>query len=74
MRGLPSIKVARVFVLKVCWSRSWLAIQTGAFTLSGVSKDAAVLITLNPGAYTAQIKSAKNASSGLALIEIYEVP
>jgi len=27
-----------------------------------------------PGAYTAQIKSAKNASSGVALIEIYEVP
>jgi hypothetical protein len=50
------------------------AIQTGAFTLASGSKDAAVLITLNPGAYTAQIKSAKNASSGVALIEIYEVP
>ena len=50
------------------------AIQTGAFTLPSGSKDAAVLITLNPGAYTAQIKSAKNASSGVALIEIYELP
>ena len=50
------------------------AIQTGALTLPSGSKDAAVLITLNPGAYTAQIKSAKNASSGVALIEIYEVP
>ena len=50
------------------------AIQTGAFTLPSGSKDAAVLITLNPGACTAQIKSAKNASSGVALIEIYEVP
>jgi hypothetical protein len=50
------------------------AIQTGAFTLPSGSKDAAVLITLNPGAYTAQIKSAKNASSGVALIETYEVP
>jgi hypothetical protein len=50
------------------------ATQTGAFTLPTGSKDAAVLITLNPGAYTAQIKSAKNASSGVALIEIYEVP
>ena len=50
------------------------AIQTGAFTLPSGSKDAAVFITLNPGAYTAQIKSAKNASSGVALIEIYEVP
>jgi len=50
------------------------AIQTGAFALPAGSKDASVLITLNPGAYTAQIKSAKNASSGVALIEIYEVP
>ena len=50
------------------------AIQTGAFTLPSGSKDAAVLLTLNPGAYTAQIKSAKNAASGVALIEIYEVP
>jgi len=33
-----------------------------------------VLLTLNPGAYTAQIKSANNTSSGVALIEIYEVP
>ena len=50
------------------------AIQTGAFALPSGSKDAAVLVTLKPGAYTAQIKSAKNASSGVALIEIYEVP
>jgi hypothetical protein len=45
-----------------------------SFTLPSGSKDSAVLITLNPGAYTAQNKSAKNASSGVALIEIYEVP
>ena len=50
------------------------ATQTGAFALPSGSKDAAVLITLNPGAYTAQIKSAKNTSAGIALIEIYEVP
>ena len=50
------------------------AIQTGAFTLPSGSKDSAVLITPNPGAYTAQNISAKNASSGVALIEIYEVP
>jgi hypothetical protein len=50
------------------------AIQTGAFALPSGGKDAAVLITLNPGAYSAQVKSAKNASFGVALIEIYEVP
>lgn len=49
-------------------------IQTGAFPLPSGSKDVAVLITLNPGVYTAQIKSAKSASSGVALIAIYEVP
>ena len=50
------------------------AIKTGAFALSSGSKDAAVLLTLSPGAYSAQIKSAKNAPSGVALIEIYELP
>ena len=38
------------------------------------SKASGIVLPLNPGAYTAQIKSAKNASSGVALIEIYEVP
>jgi hypothetical protein len=37
------------------------------------SNDAAVLITLNLDATTAQVESARNASSGAALIEIYEV-
>ena len=50
------------------------AIQTGAFSLPSGSKYAAVLLTLNPGAYTAQIKSGKDAFSGVALIEINEVP
>ncbi len=46
---------------------------TGAFPLSDFqSKDAALLITLPPGLYTAQITS-KNASLGVALIEVYEV-
>jgi hypothetical protein len=38
------------------------------------SNDAAVLITLNLDATTAQVESARNASSGAALIEIYKVP
>jgi hypothetical protein len=29
---------------------------------------------LNPGAYSAQVMSAKNACFGVALIEIYDVP
>jgi hypothetical protein len=46
---------------------------TGAFTLPGGSKDAAVIVTLAPGAYTAQV-SAADGGSGTALVEVYEVP
>ncbi len=47
--------------------------QAGAFALpSATSKDAAVLITLPPGSYTAQV-SGVNATTGVALIEIYEI-
>jgi hypothetical protein len=45
----------------------------GAFALPAGSKDAALLITLPPGAYTAQI-SGVNGSTGVALVEVYEVP
>jgi len=37
------------------------------------SKDAALLVTLPPGAYTAQVSGA-NGGTGVALIEVYEVP
>ena len=47
--------------------------QTGAFALDISSKDAALLITLPPGIYTAQV-SGKAGSTGVALIEVYEVP
>ena len=47
--------------------------KTGAFPLSVNSLDAALLATLTPGAYTVQLSAASSAS-GLALIEIYEVP
>ena len=45
----------------------------GAFALAPGTEDAALLITLPPGAYTAKIEG-KNAASGVALLEIYEVP
>jgi hypothetical protein len=47
--------------------------QTGAFGLSAGSKDAALLGTLPPGAYTAQV-SGVNATTGVALVEVYEIP
>jgi hypothetical protein len=47
--------------------------RVGAFPLNAGSKDAAMLATLAPGNYTAQVLSA-GARSGTVLIEIYEVP
>jgi len=46
---------------------------TGAFGWSATSNDCALLVTLPPGGYTAQI-SALNGNSGTALLEIYEAP
>ncbi len=45
----------------------------GAFSLENGTADAALLVTLSPGVYTAQADSADD-SSGLALVEIYLVP
>ena len=47
--------------------------QVGAFALSANSRDAVLLTTLEPGAYTAQV-SGVGGASGVALVEIYEVP
>ncbi|MES2694992.1 MAG: DUF1800 family protein [Verrucomicrobiota bacterium] len=45
---------------------------TGAFSLTAGSLDAAVLATLAPGPYTAQVSGA-GTSTGLALVEVYEM-
>jgi hypothetical protein len=45
----------------------------GAFALTPGSKDSALIATLAPGAYTAQV-SGVGGTSGVALVEIYEVP
>jgi outer membrane protein assembly factor BamB len=50
-----------------------VAQQAGAFAFSGGSKDAALLTVLPPGAYTAVVGSA-NRATGVALVEVYEVP
>ncbi len=45
----------------------------GAFPLVFGGKDAAIFITLPPGAYTVEV-GGKNGAEGIALLEIYEVP
>lgn len=47
--------------------------RVGAFTLAEGSHDSAILATLSPGAYTIQVSGA-NATTGVALVEVYEVP
>ncbi len=48
--------------------------RVGAFNLPGPSsRDAALLVTLPPGSYTAQV-SGVGETAGVALIEVYEVP
>ena len=53
------------------------ALRAGAFALGATSLDAAMVLYLEPGAYTAQVTGPANAnaanSTGIALVEVYEV-
>ena len=46
---------------------------TGAFQFAADSKDAAMVINLEPGAYTLQL-SGVGGAAGIGLIEVYEIP
>jgi hypothetical protein len=48
-------------------------LATGAFALVAGSQDAALIVTLAPGAYTAQV-TGNGGGTGTALVEIYEIP
>jgi pectin methylesterase-like acyl-CoA thioesterase len=50
-----------------------IAAQVGAFPLTTGSSDAAMLLELAPGNYTAQVTGI-GGTTGVALVEIYEVP
>jgi len=47
--------------------------QLGAFSLGSGSADCAMVVTLPPGDYTAQV-SGVGSTIGIALVEVYEVP
>jgi uncharacterized protein YkwD len=47
--------------------------NVGAFGLNSASKDAALLVGLAPGAYSVQV-SGTGGTTGVALVEVYEVP
>lgn len=48
------------------------ALRLGAFPLADDSPDAALLLTLAPGAYTVHLSSADQFLSGVGLVEIYD--
>lgn len=58
---------------------NWLAADAsafsavGAFGLTANSRDAAAVVTLQPGTYTAQV-SGVGATTGVALVELYQLP
>jgi uncharacterized protein (DUF1800 family) len=64
---------------KVAENDDWLAAdsasfaQVGAFPLPAGSKDAVVVATLQPGAYTAQISGLGAANTGVAILEVYDL-
>jgi hypothetical protein len=47
--------------------------QIGAFGLQATSRDSAMLQLLQPGSYTAQVRGVGD-TSGVALVEVYDVP
>jgi hypothetical protein len=51
-----------------------IADQLSAFALSDGSKDAALVVTLEPGVYTVVGSSADGIGTGVALVEVYMVP
>lgn len=75
----PKLEIYNAAASKVAENDSWNALlqpvarSVGAFDLTIGSRDAAIMITLAPGAYTAQI-SGIGGTTGEALVEVYEVP
>lgn len=51
-----------------------VALQVGAHPLPAGSKDAAFVVTLPSGNYTVQATASNGTSTGIALVEVYEVP
>lgn len=47
--------------------------QVSAFPLGSTAADSAILISLQPGSYSAQVSGVNN-STGVGLVELYEVP
>ena len=83
--GLPQLTVfkgSRVIGSNEGWGKDedTIKVLTEAFDRAGAfrlqdsaSRDAAIILTLQPGPYTMQVKSA-DSKAGAALLEVYEIP
>ncbi len=63
------------FVTNDNWSGtqvSSLSARVGAFALQAASLDAALVLNLEPGGYTVQVKG-KGTATGVAIVEVYEI-
>jgi hypothetical protein len=75
----PQVIVFNAEGTKVAENDQWPAVltpvfdQLGAFQLTPDSEDAALRITLDPGAYTVQV-SGSDGGTGEAIVEVYAVP
>jgi hypothetical protein len=78
----PQLVLFNAASVKIAENDNWggtVALTTaftsvGAFQLSGpTSRDAALLVTLAPGNYTAQVTGV-GGTTGTAIVEVYEVP
>ena len=75
----PKLEIYNSSQAKIGENDNWAAgiaatfSAVGAFPLPLGSKDAALVITLAPGGYSAQVSPA-NESAGSVLVEVYEVP
>jgi len=71
--GNASTKGASSVQASTAKATSAVFTEVGAFQLPENSADCALVVPLPPGAYTAQVTGVNN-TTGVALVEIYEVP
>ena len=77
----PQLTLFNSFNVKIGENNDWggtteltaAFVTVGAFALPVTSKDAALLVTLQPGNYTTEV-TGLNGTTGVALVEVYEVP
>lgn len=75
----PKLELFNQSSVKIAENDNWSAAlassftRVGAFQLTPNSRDAVLIVTLPPGSYTAQVSGVSN-TTGVALVEVYELP